>query len=167
MVVWFADDFVVGFEQRQEAERFLAALRDRFTRFGLTLHPEKTRPVEFGRYAAERRRARGLGKPETFNFLGFTHSCARTRKGRFTVRRQTMRTRWQAKLQAVKAVLRERLHDPVPEVGAYLRSVVAGHLRYGVPLNGPAIGAFPQAIGRLWYHVLRRRSHRTRVSGTA
>jgi RNA-directed DNA polymerase len=165
IVVRFADDFVVGFEHRQDAERFLTALRDRVTQFGLTLHPEKTRLVEFGRYAAERRRARGLGKPETFNFLGFTHSCAKTRRGGYTVRRQTMRTRWQAKLKAVKAVLRTRLHHPVPEVGAYLRSVVAGHTRYyGVPLNGPAIGAFRQAIGRLWYHVLRRRSQRTRVT---
>ncbi|MDA1095541.1 MAG: group II intron reverse transcriptase/maturase [Acidobacteria bacterium] len=165
MVVRFADDFVVGFEHRPEAERFLTALRDRCAQFGLTLHPEKTRLVEFGRYTAARRQARGLGKPETFNFLGFTHSCATTRKGGFTVRRQTMRTRWQAKLRAVKAVLRARLHDPVPEVGAYLRSVVAGHTRYyGVPLNAPAIGAFRQAIGRLGYHSLRRRSHRTRVT---
>ena len=125
-----ATRLVVGFAHRQDAERFLVALCARCTQFGLTLHPEKTRLVEFGRYAAERRRTRGLGKPETFNFLGFTHSCATTRTGRFTVRRQTMRTLWQAKLQAGKAVLRGRLHDPVPAVGAYLRSVVAGHIRY-------------------------------------
>ena len=99
VVVRFADDFVVGFEHREEAERFLAELRERFARFGLALHPDKTRLIEFGRYADRNRRGRGDGKPETFNFLGFTHSCGKTRKGRFTVLRQTMRQRWQAKLQ--------------------------------------------------------------------
>ena len=112
VVVRFADDFVVGFEHREEAERFLTELRERFARFGLTLHPDKTRLIEFGRYAARNRRARGDGKPETFNFLGFTHSCGKTRKGWFTVLRQTVRQRWQAKLKAVKAELRRRLHEP-------------------------------------------------------
>ena len=159
VVVRFADDFVVGFQHRGEAERFLAALRERFARFGLTLHPDKTRLIEFGRYADQTRRARGDGKPETFNFLGFTHSCAKTRKGRFTVLRQTVRTRWQTKLRAVKTELRRRLHQPVPEQGAYLRAVVLGHNRYyGVPLNGPALSAFREAMARLWWRVLRRRS---------
>jgi len=159
VVVRFADDFVVGFQHRKEAACFLAELRERFARFGWTLHPDKTRLLEFGRFADANRRARGDGKPETFNFLGFTHSCAKTRKGRFTVLRQTVRTRWQAKLRAVKTELRQRLHRPVPEQGAYLRAVVLGHNRYyGVPLNGPALHAFREAMGQLWWRVLRRRS---------
>jgi RNA-directed DNA polymerase len=159
IVVRFADDFVAGFEHRQEAEQFLAELRERFAKFGLELHADKTRIVEFGRYAEQNRRRRGDDKPETFNFLGFTHSCAKTRKGWFTVLRQTMRRRWQAKLRAVKAELQQRLHTPLPEQGAYLRSVILGHTRYyGVPMNGPAVGAFRQAVGYLWRAVLRRRS---------
>jgi group II intron reverse transcriptase/maturase len=157
--VRFADDFVAGFEHRREAERFLAELRERFARFGLVLHPDKTRIVEFGRYAAKNRRGRGGGKPETFNFLGFTHSCGKTRKGWFTVLRQTMRQRWQAKLRALKDELRRRMHTPIPEQGAYLRSVLLGHFRYyGVPLNGPALCAFRAAVVRLWQTVLSRRS---------
>jgi len=160
IIVRWADDFVVGFQHRVEAERFLAELRERFTRFGLELHPEKTRLIEFGRYARSNRTGRGDGgAPATFNFLGFTHSCGKTRKGGFTVLRQTMRTRWQGKLRELKAELRRRLHDPIPTVGAYLRSVVLGHVRYyGVPMNGPAICAFRLAVGRLWWRVLRRRS---------
>lgn len=160
VVVRFADDFVVGFQHRIEAERFLAELRERFARFGLELHPEKTRLIEFGRCARQNRSGRGDGgAPPTFNFLGFTHSCGKTRKGGFTVLRQTMRARWQAKLKAVKAELRSRMHDPIPLVGAYLRSVVLGHVRYyGVPMNGPALGAFRHAVGRLWWRALRRRS---------
>jgi RNA-directed DNA polymerase len=160
IVVRFADDFVVGFQHRIEAERFLAELRERFTRFDLELHPEKTRLIEFGRQARQNRRDRGDGgAPATFNFLGFTHSCGKTRKGRFTVLRQTMRTRWQAKLREVKAALHARLHAPIPTVGAYLRSVVLGHARYyGVPMNGPALSAFRYAVGDLWWRVLRRRS---------
>ena len=159
VVVRFADDFVVGFEHREEAERFLAELRDRFARFGLMLHPDKTRLIEFGRYADRNRRGRGDGKPETFNFLGFTHACSRTRRGWFTVLRQTMRQRWQAKLREVYAELRRRLHDPIPEQGAYLRAVILGHMRYyAVPRNGPSVTSFHHALGRLWRVVLRRRS---------
>src|SRR5258708_35783755 len=107
---------------------------------------------------------RGDGKPETFNFLGFTHSCAKTRQGKFTVLRQTMRHRWRAKLKAVRAELKRRLHNAVPEVGAYLRSVVMGHFRYyGVPMNGPALGAFRDAIARIWRKVLMRRSQTGRM----
>jgi len=157
--VRFADDFVAGFEHRREAEQFLTELRERFARFGLQLHADKTRIVEFGRYAEHNRRNRGDGKPETFNFLGFTHSCGKTRKGHFTVLRQTMRQRWQAKLRALKEELRRRLHTPIREQGAYLRSVLLGHFRYyGVPMNGPALGAFRKAVGSLWRTVLRRRS---------
>jgi len=164
IVVRFADDFVVGFEHRQDAERFLAALQERIQKFGLALHPAKTRLLEFGRFADRDRRARGDGKPETFNFLGFTHSCAKTQRGRFTVLRQTMRVRWQGKLKAVKATLRQHLHRPIPEQGAYLRQVVTGHFRYyGVPMNGPALTAFRTAVGRLWCRVLRRRSQRHRL----
>src|SRR2546426_2823196 len=142
VVVRFADDFVVGFEHRNEAEQFLVELRERFARFGLELHPDKTRLIEFGRFADRDRRQRGGGKPETFNFLGFTHSCGKTRRGRFTVLRQTVRQRWQAKLKAVKAELRRRLHDPLSAVGGYLRSVVMGHVRYyGVALKGRSIVA--------------------------
>jgi group II intron reverse transcriptase/maturase len=157
--VRFADDFVVGFQHRGDAEQFLAELRERFARFGLQLHADKTRIVEFGRYAEQNRRNRGDGPPETFNFLGFTHSCGKTRKGHFTVLRQTMRQRWQAKLRAVKEELRRRLHTPIAEQGAYLRSVLSGHFRYyGVPMNGPALSAFRGAVGYLWRTVLRRRS---------
>lgn len=161
VVVRFADDFVVGFEHRHEAEAFLAALRERFAKFGLELHPDKTRLIRFGRTAGQD----GGDKPPTFNFLGFTHSCGKTRKGYFTVLRQTMRQRWQAKLREVKTELRRRLHSPLPELGAYLASVVRGHVRYyGVPMNGPAIGAFRKAIGRLWWQALNRRSQTASAS---
>jgi len=164
VVVRFADDFVVGFEHREDAERFLTELRERFARFGLTLHPDKTRLIEFGRYADRTRRGRGDGKPATFNFLGFTHSCGKTRKGRFAVWRQTMRQRWQAKLREVRLALRRRLHESIPEQGAYLRSVLLGHVRYyGVPRNGPNLMAFRRALGRVWRAVLSRRSQTARV----
>ncbi len=165
VVVRFADDFVVGFEHREEAERFLAELRERFTKFGLELHPDKTRLVEFGRFADRDRRRRGGGKPESFDFLGFTHRCTKTRAGKFTVLRQTMRKRWQAKLKEVKTELRRRLHESIPEQGAYLRSVVTGHFRYYVvPMNGRALGAFRFSIGWTWCRVLRRRSQRHRLN---
>jgi len=165
VVVRYADDFVVGFEHREEAEQFLTELRERFAKFGLSLHPDKTRLIEFGRFAAATRKQRGDGKPETFNFLGFTHSCGKTRKGKFTVLRQTVRQRWQAKLKAVKAELRRRLHEPLSVVGSYLRSVVMGHVRYyGVPMNGSSIVAFRQAIGRLWKWALERRSQSHHLS---
>jgi group II intron reverse transcriptase/maturase len=161
VVVRFADDFAVGFEHRREAERFLADLRERFARFGLELHPDKTRVIEFGRFADRDRRGRGEGKPETFDFLGFTHSCAKTRAGKFTVLRQTMRKRLRAKLKEVKAELRRRMHDPIPEQGVYLSAVLRGHFQYyGVPMNGPALSAFRYAIGWIWCRILRRRSQR-------
>jgi RNA-directed DNA polymerase len=164
VAVRFADDFVVGFQHREEAARFLAELRERFARFGLALHPDKTRLIEFGRYADRDRRGRGEGKPETFNFLGFTHACSRTRKGEFAVRRQTMRRRWQTKLREVATALRRRLHVPIPEQGAYVRSVLVGHTRYyGVPHNGPSLLAFRRALARVWRAALRRRSQTARV----
>jgi RNA-directed DNA polymerase len=164
VVVRFADDFVVGFEHREEADRFLAELRERFAKFGLVLHPDKTRLIAFGRKAANDWRYRGGPKPGTFNFLGFTHTCGKTRKGWFTVLRQTMRQRMQAKLVALKEELRRRMHLPVPEQGAYLRSVVGGHVRYfGVPNNGARIGLFRKAAGWLWWRVLKRRSQKHRL----
>lgn len=159
IVVRFADDFVMGFQNRYEAHKFLGELRERFAKFGLELHPDKTRLIAFGRFAAQNREERGERKPATFNFLGFTHICGTTRKGKFTVLRQTMRKKWQAKLKEVYVELRRRMHNSVPEQGAYLRSVVAGHVRYyGVPMNSAAIAAFREKVCRLWFKVLKRRS---------
>jgi hypothetical protein len=145
--------------------RFLTDLRERFAKFGLGLHPDKTRLIEFGRFADKSRRERGDGKSESFNFLGFTHICGKTSQGWFTVLRQTMRKRWQAKAQAVRTELKRRLHDPIPEVGAYLRSVITARY-YGVPMNGQALAAFRLAIARTWLWALRRRSQKGRMPWT-
>ena len=165
IVVRFADDIVLGLQVKSDAERFRAELAERLAKFALELHPEKTRLLEFGPYAAERRRRAGLGKPETFNFLGFTHICATKRSnGRFTVLRQTMRKRLQAKLNAVKAELRRHMHAPIPEQGQWLRAVVGGHIRYyGVPMNSPALHLFRFQVGRLWHRALCQRSQNGRV----
>ena len=165
VVVRYADDIVLGFQYKSDAEQFWQELIERFRQFRLELHPEKTRLLEFGQYAAENRKRRGEGKPGTFNFLGFTHICAKTRStGRFTVLRQTMRKRLQAKLNQVKAELRRRMHDPIPEVGKWLGSVVRGHMQYyGVPMNFEAIHLFRYQIGRLWQRTLSRRSQNGRV----
>ncbi len=164
IAVRFADDFIVGFEHRNDAVRFLRDLRDRFAKFNLELHPEKTRLIEFGRYAAERRAARGLGKPETFDFLGFTHICGKGRNGRFWLRRQTIKKRMRAKLKQVKDQLKRRRHLPIPEQGKWLAAVVRGHLNYyAVPGNSRAVGSFRRQIGRLWHKALRRRSQRHRL----
>jgi RNA-directed DNA polymerase len=165
IVVRYADDFIVGFQHRADAERFLAELRERLAKFSLELHPEKTRLLEFGPYAAEHRRGAGEGKPETFDFLGFTHICGQKRNGRYTVVRQTIRKRLQAKLSEVKAELRRRLHDPIPQVGRWLRSVVDGHIRYyGVPMNSSALHTFRYRVAWLWQRALARRSHTGHVS---
>jgi group II intron reverse transcriptase/maturase len=165
IVVRFADDFIVGFQHKSDAERFRSELRERFHKFHLELHPDKTRLLEFGPFAAERRQRSGRGKPETFNFLGFTHICGKKRNGRFTVLRQTMRARLQAKLTEVKAELRRRWHDSIPAVGQWLRLVVSGHIRYyGVPMNFRALNVFRFQVGRLWYRALARRSHKGRVT---
>jgi hypothetical protein len=133
-------------------------------KFQLELHPEKRRLLEFGRHAAKNRKGLGLGKPETFDFLGFMHLCGKTKKGRFLVLRQTVRKRMQAKLQQVKIELRRRMHDPVPEVGEWLKPVVSGHFRYfGVPRNRHALAHFRFTVSNLWYEVLRRRSQKGRV----
>jgi hypothetical protein len=166
IVVRFADDIVLGFQHRSEAVRFLADLQDRFRRFGLELHPDKTRLIAFGRFAAKERKRRGeAGKPETFDFLGFTHICDKTRFGKFIVLRQTKRTRMRAKLAELKQELRHRMHHSIPEVGQWLRAVVRGHYQYyGVPRNGPALHLFRRQVIRLWCRTLRRRSHKHRVT---
>jgi group II intron reverse transcriptase/maturase len=164
-LVRFADDVVACFQHRHEAEEFLEDLKQRFSKFALQLHPEKTRLIEFGRFAAENRRNRGEGKPETFNFLGFTHICGKTRSGKFTVLRKTIRKKLTAKLKEVRAELRHRMHEPVPTQGAYLRSVVSGHIRFfGVPMNGPCIRVFHKEACWMWMKILRRRSQKHKLS---
>ena len=166
IIIRYADDIVVGFQHRHEAEQFLEDLRERMKKFGLSLHPEKTRLIEFGRKAEENRRGRGEGKPESFDFLGFTHSCGRTNlSGRFTVKRRTIAKRLRAKLQAVRLELMRHRHNPVPQTGAWLRSVVQGYFNYhAVPGNMPALEAFKRETERSWLHALRRRSQRHRMN---
>ncbi len=165
IIVRFADDFTVGFEHRQDAERFLEELRGRFAKFGLELHPGKTRLIEFGRRAARHRAARGEGKPETFAFLGFTHICATSRSGWFWVRRKTDSKRARAKLGEVKAEIRRRRCLPIPEQGRWLASVVRGHQAYyAVPGNSDAVKAFRTQVTRHWLKALRRRSQKSRLT---
>ena len=166
VIVRYADDFVVGFQHRDDAERFRAELTARLARFGLELAAEKTRLIEFGRFAADNRRARGLGKPETFEFLGLTHICAKTRTGRFKLKRITSKKRMRAKLRAVKTELRRRRHLPIPDQGRWLGSVVRGHAAYyAVPDNTQAVRAFRAGIIRHWHRALQRRSQRHRLTG--
>lgn len=165
IVARFADDYIAGFEHRDDAERFLRDLRERFAKFALELHPEKTRLIEFGRHAAWDRRKRGDGRPETFGFLGFTHICARTKRGRFKLKRVTDSKRMAAKLSEVKAELKRRRHLPVPEQGQWLASVVRGHLAYyAVPDNIDAVRAFRDQAAKHWHRALRRRSQRSRLT---
>jgi group II intron reverse transcriptase/maturase len=165
VVVRFADDLVVCFQHRDDAERFWADLRDRFATFGLELNDDKTRLIEFGRFAAQNREASGLGKPETFEFLGFTHICTKSRAGRFKLKRVTSKKRLRAKLHAVKTELRRRMHLPIPEQGAWLQRVVRGHLAYyAVPDNSAALSAFVNTVTRHWLRTLRRRSQKTRMT---
>ena len=168
VVVRYADDFVIGFEHHSEATACLEALRTRFAEFGLKLNERKTRLIEFGRYASERRERRGEGRPETFDFLGFTHKCAKTRKnGRFTIHRHTIAKRMRITLQAIKAKLRKRMHRPLGETARWLRSVVQGWLNYhAIPSNSHRICRFVDEVTRLWLHVIRRRSQRGRQRWT-
>jgi hypothetical protein len=154
-----------GFHSKADADQFRAELTERMRKFHLELHPEKTRLLEFGPYAIDQREWRGEGKPETFNFLGFTHICVKKRSnGRFTVLRQTIRKRLQTKLNEVKAELQRRMHEPIPEQGKWLQAVVRGHTRYyGVPSNTPALRLFWFQVGRLWHRALSRRSQKGRV----
>ena len=161
IVVRYADDWVAGFQYRDDAVRFQRAVAERLEHFGLTLHPDKTRLIEFGRFAREDRHRKGQGKPQTFDFLGFTHCCGKTRLGKFIVLRLTSAKRLRSKLQAVKLELRRRMHLPIAVQGQYLRAVVTGHGRYfGVPWNGARLSAFRFQVIRLWHRALRRRSQR-------
>jgi RNA-directed DNA polymerase len=167
IIVRFADDFTVGFEDEEDARRFLVELHQRLAKFGLELHPDKTRLIEFGRHAARRRQARGLGKPETFDFLGFTHICGKSKSGRFWLKRITISKRMRAKLREVNDQLKRRRHQSIPVQGQWLRSVVQGHLAYyAVPGNTDAVKAFRDQVTRHWHNALRRRSQRTRVNWT-
>ncbi len=163
IIVRYADDFVMGFQHRNEAERYLQELQERLAEFGLELNQEKTRLIEFGKSAAANREKRDEGKPETFNFLGFTHICSKTRKGKFTIRRKTIRKRLQAKIKAVRKEIKRRRHDPVPEVGKWIRSVIQGHFNYfAVPGNKQAMETFRNEIVKGWRHALKRRSHKSK-----
>ncbi len=166
IIVRWADDFVVGFQYQDDAERFLKKLHERFREYMLELHPEKTRLIRFGRFASQDcKRIDGRSKPETFNFLGFTHYCGVSRKGQFMVKRKTMRKRFTAKLQEVKSELRKRMHQTIRKQGTWLRSVVNGYFAYhAVPGNWDAIGAFRTQIAKLWYKILRKRSQRNRMT---
>jgi group II intron reverse transcriptase/maturase len=165
ILVRYADDFVLGFQCREDAERFLADLRERFRKFALELHPEKTRLIRFGRFAALNRAEQGLqGAPETFAFLGFRHACGRDRRGRFQIVRHTDAKRLRAKLAQVRTELRRRMHDPIPLQGAWLRSVVRGYDAYhAVPTNSDALGSFRHEAVRAWRQALRHRSQRARM----
>lgn len=165
IVTRFADDFIVGFEHLGDAKQFLHDLRKRFAKFGLELHPEKTRLIEFGRFAVRRRAERDLGKPETFDFLGFTHICGKGKSGAFWLRRITVSKRLRAKLKQVKIQLKRRRHLPIPDQGRWLGSVVRGHLAYyAVPGNVRAANAFRIQVSRHWLHALRRRGQRHRLN---
>jgi RNA-directed DNA polymerase len=164
IVVRYADDIIVGFQHRAAAERFLTDLRDRFATFGLALHPDKTRIVPFGPRAWRQWRV-GRGKPGTFDFLGFTHISGTTRAGWYGLQRKTIRARWHSKLREVKTELQRRGHEPIPEQGRYLGSVLIGHYRYyGVPTNSDRLSAFRYHIKRLWMRVLKRRSQRSKIT---
>ena len=161
IVVRFADDTVVGFQYKTDAKRFLEELKERFLKFGLELHPEKTRLIEFGRFAAKGREAQGKGKPETFTFLGFTHICGKTRNGKFTVLRQTIRKKLHAKVKELKIELRKRMNQPIREVGKWLRKVITGHYQYyAVPGNHSALSDFRYKVYWTWRRALTRRSQK-------
>lgn len=165
IVVRYADDFVVGFQHRGDADRFLVALRERMQKFALVLHPEKTRLIEFGRFATKNRRQRGEPKPESFNFLGFTHTCAQWAKGDFRLLRRTIKKRLRAKLVELRQKLLVSRHQPIDETGKWLRGVVRGYYNYhSIPGNGAAMQAFCNEVTRSWLHALRRRSQRHRMN---
>ena len=159
IIVRYADDLIVGFEHETEARRFQDAMRERLQEFALSLHPDKTRLIEFGRFAAANRKRCGLGKPETFNFLGFTFICGKSRQGKFQIKRKSRRDRMRARLQAIKQELRRRMHQSIPQQGIWLRQVVTGYFNYhAVPTNGRALAAFRFHVIDLWRRTLRRRS---------
>ena len=153
--------WVAGFEHKDDARRFLDAMRERFEAFSLSLHLDKTRLIEFGRHAAVDLKKRGVGRPETFAFLGFTFICGKSRRGAFQLQRKTRRDRMRAKLQEIKAELRQRMHQTIPDQGHWLRQVVTGHFAYyAVPTNSRALSAFRHYVADLWRRTLRRRSQK-------
>jgi RNA-directed DNA polymerase len=165
IIVRFADDIVVGFEHERDARRFWDAMRKRLEEFSLSLHSDKTRLIEFGRHAADMRAQCGLGKPETFRFLGFVFICGRSRKGKFQLKRKSRRDRMRAKLSEIKEELRRRMHQPIPEQGRWLAQVIRGYLAYhAVPTNISALSAFRHHVKCLWLQTLRRRSQKDRFS---
>ena len=165
VIVRYADDFVVGFEHEADARRFWDALRARLEEFALSLHPDKTRLIEFGRHATDRRARAGLGKPETFKFLGFVFICGKTRRGQFLVHRRSRRDRMRTKLTEIKKELRKRMHQPIPEQGRWLAQVVRGYFAYhAVPTNGLRISAFRYHVVKYWLRTLRRRSQKDRFT---
>ncbi len=165
IIVRYADDIVVGFEYEADARRFWEQLEKRLQEFALSLHPDKTRLIEFGRHAADRRARKGLGKPETFNFLGFTFICGRSRKGKFQVKRKSRRDRMRSKLKEIKEELRRHMHQSIPEQGQWLRLVVQGYFAYhAVPTNLSALGAFRHHVARHWLRTLRRRSQKDKFA---
>lgn len=159
VIIRYADDFVIGFQHKDDAERLRAELRERLMKFNLELSEEKTRRIEFGRFAKPNRHGRGNGKPETFNFLGFTHICGKTRQGKFCVERKTMAKKVRAKLAALTLELRKRIHRPIAETGQWLKAVLTGHYPYyAVPRNYRSLNAFRFYVVHLWRKALRRRS---------
>ena len=165
IVVRYADDIVLGFQWETDADHFRQCMGERLRKFRLDLHPDKTRRIEFGRYAESNRKRRGEGKPETFDFLGFTHISGKSGKGSYAVRRMTVRKRMRKKLLEIKQQLRLRMHDPVPQTGAWLRSVVQGYFNYyAVPGNIDSLGLFRERVLRYWGHTLKRRSQRRRYA---
>jgi group II intron reverse transcriptase/maturase len=167
IMVRYADDLVVGFQHENDARRFWDAMRERLREFSLSLHPDKTRLIEFGRFAAQNCKKRGLAKPETFKFLGFVLICGKSRRGDFQIKRKSRRDRMRAKLQEIKEGLRRQMHWPIPETGKWLGQIVAGYFAYhAVPTNSAAISAFRYHVIILWHRRLRRRSQRTRLVWT-
>jgi RNA-directed DNA polymerase len=165
IIVRYADDFIIGFQHEHDARRFLDEMRERLGKFALSLHPEKTRLIEFGRFAAERRERRGLGKPETFDFLGFTFICGKTRAGKFQIRRKSRRDRMRAKLRMIKEEMWQRIHQPIPVQGRWLGRVVRGYFNYhAVPTNARALHVFLHHITDLWRRTLRHRSQKDRMT---
>jgi group II intron reverse transcriptase/maturase len=165
IIVRYADDFIVGFQHEADARRFLDEMRERLQKFALSLHPDKTRLIEFGRFAAANRKQRGLDKPETFNFLGFTFICGKSRHGFFLLKRKTRRDRMRAKLRMLKEEMRWRMHQPIPEQGRWLWHVVRGYFNYhAVPMNTRALAVFRAEIARSWNRVLHRRSQKATLT---
>jgi RNA-directed DNA polymerase len=167
IIVRYADDYIVGFQHERDARRFLDEMHARLQEFALSLHPEKTRLIEFGRFAAKDRNARGLGKPETFNFLGFTFICGKTRSGKFLLTRRTRRDRMRAKLRMIKTEMWRRMHQPIPDQGKWLGYVVRGYYNYyAVPTNYRSLAVFRTEVARRWRRILSRRSERADLNWT-